>query len=100
MAAAFSLIRNGRHRFLAAAMLAVAAAAAATARDDASEALPALADSSFSGAPSLDGEAQLDPVLELDALSGNVVFSSQFEAAQSSRAVHLRSHISSVAVSL
>lgn len=101
MAAAFSNMRDGCTTFPAAAMLALAAAAAATARDDGCGVQPALADSSFFAGLSFHGSvSQLELVLELDAQSGSIVFSSQF-GAERSRTAQLRSSIiSSATVSL
>ena len=95
MADAFSCGRDGRCRFPAAAMLAMAAAAAGMAREDAApDAAPALAHSSFFGALPLsgDGAAQLDLVLELDVQSSALVISSQLPAAPR-RAAHLQSQV-------
>lgn len=74
-------------------MLAMVAAAAATARDDAADAQPALINSSFFAALPVGGPAQqLDLVLELEAASGALVFSS---VSPQRRAAHLRCFVHS-----
>lgn len=60
------------------AMLAMAAAAAGTARDDASNAQPALCGcTALAALPLGKADMSMDLVLELDAMSGALVFSSQ-----------------------
>lgn len=91
MTDAFSCCQHHQQRFPPSAMLVMAAAAAATAREDASDARPALSHSSFLAALPLGGAVQqLHLVLELDAASGALVFSSQLGQ---QRTAHLRSFV-------
>jgi hypothetical protein len=93
MADALSCHHHRQQVFPRSAILAMAAAAAATARDDASNAQPALCNISLLAALPVSGALmQTAFILELGSASGALVFSSQLSA---QRTAHLSSMVHS-----
>ena len=94
MADAISCTQRQQQVLPRSAMLAMAAAAAGTARDDSSSTQPALSGCTALAALPVSGAMlSMDLVLELDAMSGGLVFSSQL---LQQRTAHLSGFVHSI----